>query len=123
MLPWLNTQSKSMDFLSLYIFEMYKYLDVTKETLIHCSKDNTKFSSKNISFLSNLKLQLSQKLIDDMWWMEEEKMITPSWYDQLLYGIKLRFNKDNNGEIVSEDICEEVKKFVQMYTENNNNVN
>ena len=123
MLPWLNTQSKSMDFLSLYIFEMYKHLNTYKKTPKHCSEDNTGFSSENVSFLSNIKFQISQKLIDDMWCIEGEKITTPSWYDQLLYGIKLRFNKNNDEEVVSEDIREGVKKLVQMYTENNNNVN
>ena len=123
MLPWLNTRSLSMDFFSLYIFEMYKNLKVIKENSKCCSKDNTGFSRENISFLSNLKLQLSQKLIDDVHWIEEGKMITPSWYDQLLHGITLRFNKDNEEEVVSEDIRKGVEKLVNIYKENNNNFN
>ena len=106
-----------MYILSLQICERYYFLKDYKENPTHCSKDNTGFSSENISFINNVKLQISQKLLDDMYWIEGGKLITPSWYDQLLYEIELRFNKESYGKVGSEDIRKGVERLVRIYME------
>ena len=53
-----------------------------------------------------------------MYWIGEDKLITPSWYNQLMYDIKIKFNKqisyERSEQIRDEDIgCEEIRKGVE----------
>ena len=65
LLPWIITERNGMSILLLYIRGGYCLLNKNRETVID-TRDQPYFCNINISFLNNIKFQLSKKLLGDM---------------------------------------------------------
>ena len=132
LLPWLITQSNGMDFLALYICEGYCFFKYDIKDPYYFMEYERCLNNKKISFLNNVKLQISKKLVGDMRWLEKDKLIIPSWYNKLLYKIELALNEkiseeeeyydivegrndDIDEEVKIEDIYKGIEELVRLY--------
>ena len=131
-IPWFINRSNGIDFLAFYICEGFYFFKYDIKRPHYFLEYKRCLNNKKISFLNNVKLQISKKLVDDMCWTEEDKMIIPSWYNKLLYMIELALNEkisekeeyiDLIGErdehideeVKFEDIYKGIEELVRLY--------
>ena len=105
MLPWFSTQPNGIALLSEYIYEGHDFVnDIRWESCYF--EDHQDLNYGNKSFFNNVKLHVSIRLLNDTFKDFDGKLITPSWYDQLLSAMK---------GAIRYELFEGVKTFVNMY--------
>ena len=109
MLPWFSTHCNGIKLLSEYISEGHDFFDnICKESINYDPYKHHSYENK--TFLNYVKLHISIKFLDDMRQNAEGKLITPSWYDQLL---------DKMEGKIKYELLELIGNLVQILRENN----